>query len=512
MPPCILPRPVLGKAGKLAVLVAVLECRGIVKRYGAVLAVTGAFLEARPGEIHAVVGENGAGKSTLLKIASGLVSQDAGEVRIDGRVLSPHTPKEALTRGVAMVQQHFALVEVMTGLENVVLGAEPRRSLGRVDRVEAHRRVSAITEDLGVTIPWDSRVESLGVGDRQRIEIARALFRDASILILDEPTSVLAPQEADALYGALRRLAERGRAVVVVTHKLDEVRAHADVVTAMRRGSVVGHWRRSTKEGEAFAMHAIADAIMGDEKAEPVTREAREIGGVVLLAKNLKKGALLEVSELEVKTGEIVGVAGVEGNGQRELVRILAGLERADSGELRIEGGAPAVVHEDRHAEGLVLDATVKDNLVLGELAGFARFGVLDEAGVDAVAGERMKSGDVRPPDLDLLARSLSGGNQQKVVTLRAVSRGARVLVLAHPTRGVDLGAARGIHAQIALAAKRGAGVLVVSADLSELRTLSDRILVMRRGRVVASLGPRATDVEIGAAMLGGDTPAAETV
>jgi ABC-type uncharacterized transport system ATPase subunit len=493
--------------------VAVLECRGIAKRYESVRAVRGASLEARPGEIQAVVGENGAGKSTLLKIASGLVEQDEGAVLIDGTPLSPHTPREALARGVAMVQQHFALIDVLTTLENVVLGAEPPRSFGRIDIEAARRRVESIAEDLGRAIPWDAKVESLGVGDKQRIEIARALFRDAQVVILDEPTSVLAPQEADALYGALRRLAGRGRTIVVVTHKLDEVRAYADVVTAMRRGQVVGRWRRAQeereREGVPFDMDAIADAIMGDEKPAPPTREARELGGVVLSVKNVTKGVALDVAELEVRAGEIVGVAGVEGNGQRELVRVLAGLERADRGEIRVLGGDPAVVHEDRHREGLVLEATVRDNLLLGELGRFERFGILDAPAIDVAAGERLKRGDVRPPDLELAARALSGGNQQKIVTVRAVSRRAKVLVLAHPTRGVDLGAARGIHAQILDAASKGAGVLVVSADLGELRALSDRILVMRRGRLVARLSPDATDAQIGAAMLGGESPRA---
>jgi ABC-type uncharacterized transport system ATPase subunit len=492
--------------------VAVLECRGIVKRYESGVAVGGASFEARPGQIHAVVGENGAGKSTLLKIASGLVVPDAGQVWIDGRELLPHTPKEALARGVAMVQQHFALVLVMTALENVVLGAEPVASFGRIDRAEARRKVTAIGHELGASIPLDARVETLGVGDRQRIEIARALFRDASVLILDEPTSVLAPQEADALYGALRRLAERGRTIVVVTHKLDEVRAHADVVTAMRRGEVVLHQVRGPSPG-SLDLDALGAALMGHEKPPEVTHSPRELGETVLSIQDLALGSSFGALSLEIRAGEIVGVAGVEGNGQRELVRILAGLEQAASGRLDIVGGAPAVVYEDRQVEGLVLDAPVRDNLVLGELERFARrgplafLGVLDQKAIESVARERMDHGEVRPPDLDVPARSLSGGNQQKIVLVRAVSRGKRVLVLAHPTRGVDIGAARGIHNQILEAARQGegAGILVLSSDLSELRTLADRILVLRRGSFVASFEPTATDAEIGAAMLGGD-------
>jgi len=482
--------------------VTVLECRGIAKRFDSVQAVAGASFEARPGRIHAVVGENGAGKSTLLKIAAGLLSADEGQVLLDDRELSPHTPREALRRGVAMVQQHFALVEAFTALENVVLGAEPKRSLGRLDVAKARDRVLGIARDLGADLPLDAPVSSLGVGDRQRVEIARALFRDADVIILDEPTSVLAPQEADALYLALRRLAERGRTIVVVTHKLDEVRAYADAVTAMRRGRIA--YREEKTAGKDLDIEAAADAIMGDDKPPPVVRPARELGERVLSASKLILGRALAGIDLEVRQREIVGVAGVEGNGQRELVEVLAGLVHTDSGEVRLEGGVASVVHEDRHEQGLVLDASVRDNLVLGELGRFTHFGVLDAGRMEAVARERLERGGVRPPELDLTARALSGGNQQKVVLARAVSRRASLLVLAHPTRGVDLGAARVIHAQVLEAASEGAGVLVVSADLSELRTLCDRILVLRRGRFVATFEPTASDASIGAAMLGG--------
>ena len=485
----------------------VLECRGIAKRFESVQAVAGASLEARPGQIHAVVGENGAGKSTLLKVAAGLIAANEGQVLLDGRELSPHTPREALRRGVAMVQQHFALVEVFTALENVVLGAEPALRFGRLDVARARDKVLAIARELGAEMPLDAPVYTLGVGDRQRVEIARALFRDAEVIILDEPTSVLAPQEADALYAALRRLAERGRTIVVVTHKLDEVRAHADVVTAMRRGKVVRHDVRSPDH--PLDIEALADAIMGDDKPPPVVRPARELGEPVLSASNVVLGRALSGIALEVRAREIVGVAGVEGNGQRELVEVLAGLDRPDSGQVTVKGGVASVVHEDRHEQGLVLDATVRDNLLLGELGRFTHLGVLDTRRVEEAAREREEQGGVRPPDLDLPARALSGGNQQKVVTVRAVSRRASLLVLSHPTRGVDLGAARVIHAQVLEAARQGAGVLVVSADLSELRTLCDRILVMRRGQFVASFEPSASDATIGAAMLGRDADAA---
>jgi simple sugar transport system ATP-binding protein len=388
------------------------------------------------------------------------------------------------------------------------LGAEPCRSFGRIDEAQAKEKVDAIARELGVELPLHARVETLGVGDRQRLEIARVLYREARVIVLDEPTSVLAPQEASALYAALRRLADSGRTIVVVTHKLDEVRAHADVVTAMRRGEVVRRDARNSR-GDAFDIDALANAIMGADKPPPVVRQPKQAGDVVLFAKDLTLGTALAVANLKVRAHEVVGIAGVEGNGQRELVRVLAGLVRPDRGELRIEGGPPAVVHEDRQVEGLVLDASVQDNLLLGELGRFARYGLLDGKAMSEVTRERVRLGGVRPAGLDARVRTLSGGNQQKVVTVRAVARARRLLVLAHPTRGVDLGAARAIHAQILEAASQGAGVLVISSDLSELRTLSDRILVLRRGNVVGSFDPEATDLVIGATMLGGDASVA---
>jgi general nucleoside transport system ATP-binding protein len=488
--------------------VAVLACRGISKRYASVQAVRGASFEAGAGEIHAVVGENGAGKSTLLKIAAGLVSPDEGEVVIDGRALTPHTPREALARGVAMVQQHFALVGVMTALENVVLGAEPLRSFGRLDLARARDKVESLARELGSPIALDAVVDSLGVGERQRIEIVRALFRDARVLILDEPSSVLAPQEADALYRALRRLAERGRTIVVVTHKLGEVRAYADAATAMRRGEVV--CRKDRTGGVPIDTDALAEAIMGSNQPPSLVRAARQLGHVVLSAKDVTVARALDSLDLELRAHEVIGVAGVEGNGQRELVQVLAGDLNPERGRVHIEGGRPVVVYEDRQVEGLVLDATVRDNLLLGDLRYFARLGVLDAAAMEKAARERMRRGGIRPPDLELPARALSGGNQQKIVVARALSRQSQLLILAHPTRGVDLGAARDIHAQILDAASAGVGVLVISSDLLELRALADRILVLRRGRFVASFGPEARDADIGAAMLGGDARAAE--
>ena len=485
---------------------ASLRVANLSKSYGAVHAVRGVSLAFEPSRIHAVVGENGAGKSTLLKIAAGIARADAGDVIVDERRLAPETASEAIRRGVGMVQQHFALIGVFSALENIVLGFEPMRGLGRVDFAKARVRASEILRDLGVDLPLDAKVETLGVGDRQRLEIARALFRDARVLILDEPTAVLTPAEADAIYTTLRRLADSGRTVIVVTHKLDEVRDHADFVSVMRKGELV--WTRALDRGAAMdpQMREIEAAIMGESGGEALARARGQVGARrarALKVEGARFGRALRGVSFELREGDVCGVAGVEGNGQRELVRALAGLSPLDGGSIEACGPI-AVVHEDRHAEGLVLDADLRENVLLGELARFAKLGWLDRRAIEKAANDRVDHAGVVPPDLDAHARSLSGGNQQKIVVARAIAqRDAKVLVLAHPTRGVDQGAARAIHKAILDAASRGVAVLVLSADLNELRTLCDRILVIARGEIVAELPPSSSDRDIGAAMLG---------
>ncbi len=470
----------------------------VEKRFGEVVAVRGATAAFNAGEIHAVCGENGAGKSTLLKIVAGMLVPDAGHVEAFGSRLEPHTPREAIGRGIGMVLQHFALVPVFTALENVMLGAEPASAAGVLDRAAARERAERVAKELGVTLPWDERVESLGIGDRQRLEIARALFREAKLLILDEPTAVLTKGEAAALYATLRRLAEAGKGIVVVTHKMDEVRQHADVVTVMRRGALL--FTRTLQRSEQLdaQIDSIARAIMGegsevrDHQAEGVGQGGDE---TVLSLNDVHAGRALRGITLNVRAGEIVGIAGIEGNGQREIVEVVAEKTRA-------------VVREDRQTEGLVLDASLRDNIVLGELDAFARgpLGILELDALEKEATARLERSGA-PRDLERAARTLSGGNQQKIVVARALARlggaGGKLLVASQPTRGVDLGATRDIHERLRAAARDGAGVLVLSADLDELRALCTRILVLARGRIVADLPPTASDEELGRRMLG---------
>jgi len=478
---------------------AIVSARGLRRVCGnGVVAVDDVSIDIEVGKIHVVCGENGAGKSTLLKIVAGVMTPDRGAVRIAGALLTPHRADEALRRGVAMVQQHFALVPEMTAVENCML-----MDAFLLQPEVMRRRLREAMDALGFEVATDVPVERLGVGEKQRIEIARALTRKARVLILDEPTAVLTPQEATELYDALERLREQGRAIVVVTHKLDEIERYADVVTVLRRGKCVLAGARTRGSSTAD----VTAAIMGD--GHGASSQGADLGAaaseVVLTASHLSLAPSLRDVSFEVHAGEIVGLAGVEGNGQRELAHLLAGLEVPDAGTFRASGGAGiAVVHEDRQTEGLVLEATLADNVLLGRLGDVSRHGIVDRARFRAEARSRLDR--VEPAlEAENLAANLSGGNQQKVVVARAladIAGGARVLVAAHPTRGVDIGAAAVIHDRIRDAARGGAGVLVVSADLEELRGLCHRILVISRGEIVATFAPSASDAEIGEKML----------
>ncbi|MFO0676393.1 MAG: ATP-binding cassette domain-containing protein [Polyangiaceae bacterium] len=503
-------------------------------------AVDDVSLAFEAGRIHAILGENGAGKTTLLKMAAGLDVPTKGDVLVAGERLAPFDAKTAIRRGVGMVEQHFALVPELTALENVILGSEPTGLFGMVlDLRAARAKVIERQRRLGLDFDLDAPVHTLGVGEKQRVEIVRTLYRDARVLILDEPTALLAHAEAERLYATLRTLADAGALVIVVTHKLDEVRAFADHVSILRKGKLVLDEPVVRVPGADPAsrereLRRLSEAIMGGDVPESKGKELAPLDAeptLRLVDATCPEG--LRGITLDVRPGEIVGVAGIEGNGQRELVRLLdgslplrsgtailaghplpsgtsSGRARATRGQETGRTRRVSVVHEDRQREGLVLDATVADNLVLGELPSFSRHGWVDADAVTAVADARLREGRVVPPELDRSARTLSGGNQQKIVVERAVSvlgEGTLVgtlLVLAHPTRGVDLGASHVLWDRIRGAAARGAAVLVVSSDLHELRELASVLHVLREGRLVARFEPSVTDAEIGRAMVSG--------
>jgi ABC-type uncharacterized transport system ATPase subunit len=469
------------------------QLRGIGHRFGAVRALAGAELEVEPGELHALVGENGAGKSTLMRVLAGLVAPDAGRVLVHGRDVTGWSAAAALRAGVGFVHQHFTLVPTLTVAENLVLGREPRRGM-RLDRAEARRRVQAVASRLGFTLDPDARVGALGVGEAQRVEIARALAGGARLLILDEPTAVLTPPEVRDLWRMLRRLQDEGTTVILITHKLDEVMELARRVTVLRAGQTVARLETATASPVD-----IARAMVGRDLAPPAAPEPVVPGDVLLQVQDLAAGRLSGVS-LALRGGEILGIAGVEGNGQTELAEVIAGLQRPRSGTVRLcgmdltsagvaarRGAGLAHVPEDRQQRGLLLEASLADNLELGARGPFFR----DRAWLDARARELLARHDVRPGDPALPARALSGGNQQKLVVARETSRPFRVLLAAQPTRGVDVGAQERIHAVLRSARAEGKAVLLVSADLAEIRALSDRVMVLYRGRVAAEV-PRA--------------------
>jgi simple sugar transport system ATP-binding protein len=502
-----------------AISEAAFEMRGIVKRYGKIPAVEDVDFSCGAGVVHAIAGENGAGKSTLMKVLYGLVRPERGTMRVEGAVYSPEGPCEALSRGVGMVHQHFMLVSTLTVLENAILGVEPTRGGGLLDRGAARASVKRTSEKFGLDLELETRVENLSVGERQRLEILKVLLRGARILILDEPTAVLVPSETRKLFAALRSLAQRGTTIVFITHKLREVFEYAERVTVMRRGRVIANL--FTKETDARELSRL---MVGREPPRFDARARRAAGEVVFRAEDLaepripnRKRRLSGVS-FEVHEGEIVGIAGVAGNGQSELVEMIAGL-RPFEGESTLSGASIrgldarnvrrlglALVPEDRCGEGVIGEMTVSENLVLGREGErrFRNFLSFDRKALRRHAEERIRAFDIRPVAPNERALALSGGNQQKLVIAREVEGSPRLLVAAQPTRGVDIGAQEAIHAAILGLREAGVAVILVSSDLSEILDLADRILVLFEGQVQAEFRRGEVDEEtIGLAMTG---------
>ncbi|MEV0703431.1 ABC transporter ATP-binding protein [Saccharopolyspora sp. NPDC050389] len=498
-----------GTAGEPAV-----ELTGITKTFPGVVANSDVNLVVRVGEVHALCGENGAGKSTLMKILYGMQAPDAGTIRVHGEEVRFRTPADAIRAGIGMVHQHFMLADNLTVLENVVLGAEGEHGIG----AKARRRVLELAEQAGFELRPDELVERLGVADRQRVEILKVLYRGARIIILDEPTAVLVPQEVDELFGTLRNMREQGFTFLFISHKLDEVRAIADTITVLRRGTTVG-----TVPAVEVSSRSLAEMMVGSELPVPEHGEStvtdREVLVVAGLSASDQDRAVLEDIDLTVRAGEVVGIAGVEGNGQTELVEAIMGMRSVAAGRIslgerdltelstlaRREAGI-GYVPEDRHRQGLLLQESLWINRILGYQTRrpTARGRWLDRAGAKADTQRIIDEFDVRTPGIDVDAAALSGGNQQKLVVGRELSGDPALLIAAHPTRGVDVGAQAGIWGHLRAARAAGLAVLLISADLDELIGLSDTIRVMFRGRFVATADPRAvTPEELGAAMTG---------
>jgi simple sugar transport system ATP-binding protein len=506
-----------------------LRMRGVHKAFGACVANAGAELEVATGELHALVGENGAGKSTLMRLLAGIDRPDRGTIEVEGRDVTGWNAAEAIAAGVGMVHQHFMLVPTLSVAENVVLGREPLRGI-TVDMSRARREVRALAEESGLDVPADALVGDLPVGVAQRVEILKVLYRGAKLLVLDEPTAVLSPPEVAEFLRVLGRLRDRGTTIVLITHKLAEVMEVSTRVTVMRRGRTVARLvTRETSPDEIARAMVGRDVLLPERPAAAGALAARSESASKLEVRDLvvsgSRGTrAVDGVSFEIRGGEILGIAGVEGNGQTELVEALAGLRAAERGSVSLQGRdvtrltvrerehlGLAHVPDDRHKRGLVLDMTVEENLILGRQDRYTRFGLLDRRRIRAHAKERIGAFDIRPPDPTAAARALSGGNQQKIVIARELAHGFEVLLAAQPTRGVDVGAIEAIHAKLFEARAAGKAILLVSAELPEILTLSDRIAVLYRGRF-AGIVPRedASTEKLGAWMTGASAAKAE--
>jgi general nucleoside transport system ATP-binding protein len=500
-----------------------IELRNITKRFGNVIANNGVNIVVKPGTIHAIVGENGAGKSTAMRIAYGFYTADSGEILVDGKPVRIESPHDAIALGIGMVHQHFMLVETMTVAENIVLGSEPGSAIA-LDLNSAALQIRKLSEEFKLAVNPHEPVEHLSVGQQQRVELLKALYRHAKLLILDEPTAVLTPLEVEEFFAILRRMREQGKTVIIITHKLAEVLSISDEVTVMRDGKVVG--RVQTSETNAAQL---AQMMVGREVLLRVEKPDAKVGAPQLSLKSFSvtgRGGTKAVNEVtfEVRSGEIVGIAGVEGNGQTELIEALAGLVEPGhlSGSINFEGiditklGARsrrelgiAHIPEDRHRRGLLLDFSLAENSILGvhyRPPIVSALGVfLDDNAINERVNGIIKTFDVRPPDASLPSKALSGGNQQKLIIGREFQVHPKLLLVSQPTRGVDIGAIEFIHRKLVELRDSGCAILLVSAELEEVTSLSDRLLVIHDGKIVGEVDPKvATLEEIGLLMTRG--------
>ena len=499
-----------------------IRMEGIDKYFGPIAANRGATLDVAPGEIHALVGENGAGKSTLMRILGGLMKPDAGRVEIQGREVTGWSTSEAIAAGIGIVHQHFMLVPTLTVAENLVLGSEPTKN-GVMDYARAAASVQSLSAETGLKVDATRKVSDLSVGEAQRVEILKVLFRGAKILVLDEPTAVLSPPEVRELWTVLRGLRDKGDTIVLITHRLDEVVDLSDTITVMRAGTTVARIKTSETTPSEIARAMVGREVSlsaGKRVAPSVATESRSNRGLEvrnLAIKGSRGNRVVDGVSFTVRPGEILGIAGVEGNGQTELIEGLAGLREIDFGQILIDAvditskrvderhdEGLSHIPEDRHRRGLILEYSIADNLILGLEKKFSRNYVIEQQAVMTNASDQISSFDIRPGNPTLGARALSGGNQQKVVIAREMSRGFAVLLASQPTRGVDVGAIEFIHQRLLEARAAGKAILLVSAELNEVLALSDRIAVMYRGKFpVVMPASEASEEILGEYMIG---------
>lgn len=498
-----------------------IQMRNIVKMFGSFKANDGINLEVRRGEIHAILGENGAGKSTLMNILYGMYPPTGGQILVDGKPVTLHSPNDAIRHGIGMVHQHFMLVEPFTVTENIILGMEPTDRLGRVDLKSARQKVLALSEKYGLNVNPDARIEDISVGMQQRAEILKVLYRGAETLILDEPTSSLTPQEIVELVAIMRNLVKEGKSIILITHKLREIKEAADVCTIIRQGRYI-----ATVKVADVNEHELAGMMVGRNVEFTVDKKQQEPGEAVLVVKDLtaedyRKVQTVNHLNLTVHKGEIVGIAGIDGNGQTELVEVLTGLKKATGGSITMNGKdaynktprelfdmGVSSIPADRQKHGLVLDFPVEDNLVLQNIgsAPFSKNGRIRRGSIRSHATDMASKFDIRPAGCETRAAgALSGGNQQKVIIAREVTNDRDLLIAVNPTRGLDVGAIEYVHRYIVEQRNKGKAVLLVSFELDEVMSLSDRIDVLFEGKIVHSIaGADADENQLGLMMAGG--------
>ena len=499
-----------------------LELKNITKTFGDVVANDDVSIHVKKGTIHAIVGENGAGKSTIMRIAYGFYGEDSGEILVNGKKVDIRNPHVAIDLGIGMVHQHFMLVDTMTVAENIILGAETG-NIASLDLEKANKDITELSNELKLGINPKALIEDLSVGQQQRVELLKALYRNAEFLILDEPTAVLTPQEVEDFFNILRRMKDQGKTIVIITHKLEEVLAISDEVTVMRDGKSVGFVETSQTTKEELAKMIVGrEVLLRVEKEEAKPKEP--VLAVYEYKIEGKHGLAIDNISFDVHAGEIVGIAGVEGNGQTELIEAIAGLVpiSEQSGIMNFEGKdiskVPARkrkelgighIPEDRHRRGLLLNSDLSENSILGvhyRPPAASSIGILDSSGIKARTTEIIEEFDVRPPNPHLPVKSLSGGNQQKLIIGREFELNPKLLLVSQPTRGVDIGAIEFIHRKLIEMRDAGTAILLVSAELEEVTALADRLIILREGEIVGEVDPTKASVEeIGLLMTGGD-------